>query len=174
MKVLFCHGLESEPHGSKYKALRNAGFDVDAPDFRGKNLAERVDILTPFLEDGMLVVGSSYGGLTAVLAAMQTSCQLLGMVLCAPALERKESPNLSPDELQVTAPTIIVHGTQDDVVPVEVSRRFAQKSGATLIETMDGHRLHDSIDQIVQAVNSLANNLEAAEHAACQLFDDEA
>jgi pimeloyl-ACP methyl ester carboxylesterase len=89
-------------------------------------------------------------------------------------LERKEPPNLSPDELQVTAPTIIVHGTQDYVVPVEVSRRFAQKSGVSLIETPDGHRLHDSLGQIVQAVNSLANNLEAAEHAACQLFDDEA
>lgn len=174
MKVLFCHGLESEPHGSKYQALRNAGFNVDAPDFRGKNLAERVAILKPLLEDDLLVVGSSYGGITAVLAAMQTSCRLRGLVLCAPALERKEPPNLSPDELQVTAPTIIVHGTQDYVVPVEVSRRFAQKSGVSLIETPDGHRLHDSLGQIVQAVNSLANNLEAAEHAACQLFDDEA
>jgi len=173
MKILFCHGLESGPNGSKYQALVAAGFDVVAPDFREKCLAERVSILTPLLEDGMIVVGSSYGGLTAVLAAMRASCQLRGMVLCAPALERQEAPNLCPGELRATAPTVIVHGTQDDIVPIDGSRRFAQISGATLIETDDGHRLSNSTEQIVQAVNSLANNLDAAEHAACQLFDDE-
>ena len=43
--IIFAHGLEGSPNGSKIRALRNAGFDVVAPDFQGMVLAERVDLL---------------------------------------------------------------------------------------------------------------------------------
>ena len=51
-------------------------------------------------------------------------------------------------------PTIVIHGKLDDVVPVEVSRRYCA-FGATLIETDDDHRLVQSLDQIVRAVAQL-------------------
>ena len=37
--IIFAHGLEGSPNGSKIRALRNAGFDVVAPDFQ-KMVAE--------------------------------------------------------------------------------------------------------------------------------------
>ena len=42
--IIFAHGLEGSPNGSKIRALRGAGFDVIAPDFK-EWLAERVDLL---------------------------------------------------------------------------------------------------------------------------------
>ena len=43
--IIFAHGLEGSPNGSKIRSLRDAGFEVVAPDFQGMNLAERVDLL---------------------------------------------------------------------------------------------------------------------------------
>ena len=50
----------------------------------------------------------------------------------------------------VTVPTLIVHGTRDDVVPIDHARRFAAgKSNVTMIEVDDGHELVASIPRIL-------------------------
>jgi pimeloyl-ACP methyl ester carboxylesterase len=57
---------------------------------------------------------------------------------------RRHSP--FPD---VRCPTRIVHGTRDDVVPVELSRRFAAgRDHVELVEVDDGHRLEQSLEQV--------------------------
>ncbi|MBU49822.1 MAG: hypothetical protein CL920_14105, partial [Deltaproteobacteria bacterium] len=97
-EVVFCHGLESAPHGRKYQALKEAGVDVVAPDFQGMDLNQRVEKLVTFLDELdvlPVLVGSSYGGITAVLAAQLLDARgktVPAMVLCAPALGRKEPP----------------------------------------------------------------------------------
>lgn len=121
-------------------------------------LKERVEVVAPLLKEFRpYVVGSSYGGITTVLAAMAAGVTLPGIVLCAPALERAEEPNTSPETLALVGPTVIIHGTEDDVIPIEVSRRYAARTGATLIEVKDGHRLEASRDLILEAVRSLAH-----------------
>ena len=154
--VLFCHGLESTPTGSKFKALEAAGFDVLAPDCRGMDLKERILVVTELLRKHRpFVVGSSYGGITAVLAAKRAGVSLPGMVLCAPALELDEAPNDSPHELKALCPTTIVHGISDEVIPVEVSRRFAKRTGAKLVEVDDDHRLDKSCGAMVAELLAL-------------------
>ncbi|HEY0132635.1 MAG TPA: hypothetical protein VGB85_01110, partial [Nannocystis sp.] len=61
MTVIFCHGLESSPHGRKYQALVEAGLDVISPDFQGQDLAARVATLEPVLRGAVdpVLVGSS-------------------------------------------------------------------------------------------------------------------
>lgn len=121
------------------------------------NLQARVDKLTPLLRgaDAPLVVGSSYGGITALCSAIlhtEVGGSLTGLVLCAPALARAEPP-ATDMELYAPVRTVIIHGTGDDVVPIEVSRRFAAgESNVELIEVDDGHRLAGSRDLIVDAV----------------------
>ena len=70
-KVVFCHGLETGPVGTKSIALRKAGFDLTTPDFRGMDLAQRVEKLESVLERlcNPIVVGSSCGGIAALCAA---------------------------------------------------------------------------------------------------------
>jgi pimeloyl-ACP methyl ester carboxylesterase len=54
-----------------------------------------------------------------------------------------------PAEPPCEQPTLIYHGVQDDVVPVDFSRRFvASHANAQLVEVASGHELTDVMDEI--------------------------
>lgn len=161
--VLFLHGLESGPEGHKASAMREAGMPVVAPDHRGMNLSERVRQTRWVLaaHRSSLLVGSSYGGLAATyLAAVQPE-RFFGLVLAAPALIRSEPPVDDPAELAIpeTLPTIILHGRMDTLIPIEVSRQLAERSGphVQLWELDDDHQLRGSTDRLLEAVRTLWN-----------------
>ena len=159
MTVIFCHGLESSPHGRKYQALVAAGLDVRSPDFQGQALAARVATLLPVLRehDDAVVVGSSYGGITALCAAIahvEAGGRVRALILCAPALGRHEPP-ADTMRLYPPAPTTILHGRGDTVVPARVSERFAaDHPQVRLILLDDEHTLTASIPAIVAAVQA--------------------
>ena len=123
------------------------------------DLAARVARLEPILgaaAEPPVVVGSSYGGITAVCAALRSGAPLAGLVLCAPALARAEPPADSMD-LSAPCPTIVIHGTRDQVIPIQVSRDFAAGDDrVTLNEVDDDHSLAGSLDLIVRATRSFA------------------
>lgn len=160
--VVFCHGLESNPHGTKVQALRGAGFDVVAPDFQGQDLAARVATLGPVLRatDDVVLVGSSYGGITALIGAIrhvEAGGRVHGLVLCAPALGHVEPP-ADAMRLYPPAPTILIHGRMDDVVPARVSEDFAAAfPDVRLVLVDDEHRLKASIDVILAATRSFVD-----------------
>jgi pimeloyl-ACP methyl ester carboxylesterase len=53
------------------------------------------------------------------------------------------------DEPDFRQPALILHGTHDPVVPVEVSQRFAQRhSNVDLCLVESGHELTDALDRI--------------------------
>lgn len=161
--LLFAHGLESAPIGRKSQALIDAGYPVTAPDCRNKDLAARVQILIAAIEAAEappLLVGSSFGGIAGLVAALvvhERGIVLPGIVLCAPALM------LPPPEGTVTklgrpAPTIVIHGTRDDVINIDVSRRYAKEHGAELREVDDDHSLGGvGLAAILAAVAELAS-----------------
>lgn len=104
-----------------------------------------------------MVVGSSYGGITAVCAALRSGAPLAGLVLCAPALARAEPPTDSM-ALRAPCPTIVIHGTRDEVIPIQVSRDFAAGDDrVTLIEVDDDHSLAGSLELIVRATRSFVD-----------------
>jgi pimeloyl-ACP methyl ester carboxylesterase len=50
-------------------------------------------------------------------------------------------------------PAVIIHGTQDDIVPIESSRKVSTSNPTVeLIEVEDGHRLAESMHFIPLAV----------------------
>lgn len=59
-----------------------------------------------------------------------------GLVLKAEALG-PEDPDHMEIVSSITVPTLVVHGTDDRLIPVEVSRQFADLTGASLL-TMEG------------------------------------
>ncbi|HUH02563.1 MAG TPA: alpha/beta hydrolase [Kofleriaceae bacterium] len=167
MDLFFCHGLETGPHGRKYQALAAADLNPIAPDFQGMALAARVAVLRPLLaaSPDAVVVGSSYGGITALCAAIQVvnaGGSIGGLVLCAPALGRNEPP---ADQLvlRAPAPTTIIHGLRDQIVPVAVSRDFARANPTVrLIEVDDEHRLVEALPLIVDATRAMIATAAAA------------
>jgi len=164
--LLWAHGLEGKPHGHKVASLWGAGLIVLAPDFQELALAQRVELLTRVTgdlvrkcEQRLVLAGSSYGGLAAALLAAQHPERLKGLLLLAPALGFDESPNDDPQALIAPpeVPTIIIHGTDDVVVPLADSRDYAARSGdhVELREVDDDHMLHNSIPAIVAAAREL-------------------
>jgi len=161
LPIVFAHGLEGAPQGTKIAALRAAGLDIIAPDGRGLVLADRIHLLEAATRSGPVVLGgSSYGGLAAAWLAAQFPERFHALLLCAPALHWTEDPVEDPEAL--CAPpgltTHILHGIRDDVVPLAASERYQARSGShvTLEAVEDGHRLADSIDRLVAIARQLA------------------
>ncbi|MGH1342962.1 MAG: alpha/beta hydrolase [Nannocystales bacterium] len=160
MDVLFCHGLESAPHGAKYHALADAGLQVLAPDCRGKELGERISVLAAAIGEHRprVVVGSSYGGIAGLLAALvareQGHGSIEGLLMCAPALALPNPPGLAVAR-ECPAPTVIIHAPADAICPFSASESFAEEHGAQLIAVEDDHRLSASLPRIVDEANRL-------------------
>ena len=152
MKILFSHGKESGPWGSKIKHLASVaegyGCDVDSLDYRAiKDPDLRVEHLIAALQgpgEDIVLVGSSMGGYVSLLASEQFAAK--GIFLLAPALYmpgygRQDYPTCS-------CHMEIVHGWSDEVIPFQNSIRFAQKRNAVLHLIPGDHRLNSSIETV--------------------------
>lgn len=149
--VLFSHGQESGPWGTKITVLaqdaRDAGFEADSIDYRGMpDPADRAAKLVARMRDSseeILLVGSSMGGYVAVAAAQQRPAA--GLFLMAPALAVPGWPKLGES---VSAPAFIVHGWQDEIVPIAWSIDFARANNARLHLLRAGHSLTEALEEI--------------------------
>ena len=149
--VIFSHGQESGPWGTKIRAMaelvRGMGCDADSVDYQGiADPTERVQKLTAEcsgIDDTLVLVGSSMGGHVATAAAAKLGAA--GLFVLAPAYYMPGYEDLTPTP---DLPIAIVHGWRDDVVPVKNSIRFAQACNAEL-HVLDGdHRLTENIGEI--------------------------
>jgi len=159
MQLVFLHGLESGPHGAKYQALKKHFGSIVSPDCSGiTDPQQRLAIILDRLaaEPGpLLLIGSSMGGLMALLLQRQIPQQVAGMLLCAPALQRPAGTGLNTEGLP---PSLIIHGRRDTVVPIEASRNF----GLPLLEVDDDHSLRASLPLIIAETERLKQTLEQA------------
>ena len=150
--VVFSHGQESGPWGTKIRAMaelvRGMGCEADSIDYQGiADPTERVAKLVAEcggIDDTLILVGSSMGGHVATAAAEQVGAA--GLFVIAPAYYMEGYEELTPPPPSI--PTCIVHGWRDDVVPVDNSIRFARGCNAEL-HLIDGdHRLTDNIVEV--------------------------
>ncbi|NJR43547.1 MAG: hypothetical protein HC767_13750 [Akkermansiaceae bacterium] len=64
---------------------------------------------------------------------------------------------LLPQEsvLQGEVPTLVLHGRQDEVIPIQASRNFAQsRAGVKLVELESDHALTDVQEQLWQEIQA--------------------
>lgn len=148
--VVFAHGMESGPWGTKIDALAKvattAGWAVDSRDYRStKDPDERVRMLlaNPPQADKLVLVGSSMGGYVSAMA-----CEALrpdGLLLIAPALYFQD---YDAEPTGIPSLCSVVHGWHDDIVPPERALRFANTHKAEL-HMLDGdHRLVEQISEL--------------------------
>ncbi len=150
--VIFSHGQESGPWGTKIRAMSNLvkglGCASESVDYQGiADPSERVEkLLTECgaINDALVLVGSSMGGHVATAAA--TRLHAVGLFVLAPAYFVPGYEELTPTPPDM--PICIVHGWNDDVVPVENSIRFAAACNAELHLLNGDHRLTANIDEI--------------------------
>ena len=196
MRVLFAHGFEGSPNGSKPTYMKEAlGWEVTAPKMSelGWSIANQTEVLTRLIDENEfdIVIGSSMGGLAAANASSMRPDEDFVLILMAPAFglaenwegmedtgrnawkttgERRytgfELDIMLPWEFMEAAekmswpiplhPTAIMHGKNDEVVPISFSRKVEKEcSNVTLHEFDDTHRLKDSMRFISEISDSL-------------------
>ncbi len=147
--LLFIHGQAGSGQGFKATYLRGLFPDLLAPDFPGDFWA-RMALLEALLADanGWTLIGSSMGGLMAAVFACQHPGQVERLVLLAPALPYID---LAQHPLPPTAvPVTVVHGAQDDIVPIDRTRSVAEQIFTNLtFMTFDAtHDLNPIVPQL--------------------------
>lgn len=145
-RLIFIHGLEGSSQGVKATLLRSLFPGILTPDFRG-SLAERMSALQKILGDisGWRIVGSSFGGLMAALYACQHPHQVERLVLLAPALVWPDFANNPQGPVDVAV--VLYHGTQDELLPLDMVRKLAELAFANLDfrEVDDDHGLYKTV-----------------------------
>lgn len=149
-KIIYLHGLESSSQSGKARQFAEILPGMVTPDFTG-SFEERMKQLKPILgrKKNWVIIGSSFGGLMGTVFTCEHPTQVQKLILLAPALLRDHFGaylNLEP----VSVPTVIVHGTADDVVALEPVREIAEKLFTNLkyITVDDGHRLQKAFGEL--------------------------
>ena len=149
-KLIYLHGLESDSKSGKARQFREWYPGMLTPDFKG-SFEERMIQLHPILEgdSGWTIIGSSYGGLMGTVFTCTNPTKVRKLILLAPALLR-DAFGVYLDLQPVSVSTVVIHGTQDDVVPLESAREVAESLFTNLdyIVVDDSHRLHNTIQQL--------------------------
>ncbi len=149
-RLIYLHGLESTSQSGKARQFAAKFPGMITPDFTG-SFDERMAQLQPILGDqtGWTIIGSSFGGLMGGVFTLEHPTQVRKLILLAPALMLPPFAS-HPDLQPVSVSTVIVHGTEDDVVPLEPVRKLAEKvfTNLTYILVDDGHRLQKAFEEL--------------------------
>jgi fermentation-respiration switch protein FrsA (DUF1100 family) len=154
IKIYFSHGKKGTPNGHKIASLmaianrhgcETQSIDYTAtlnPDLRAEQLLNILTSEQP--NQDLIYVGSSMGAYVSLLASLQFPS--IGMFLMSPALyfqgyKVQNFPQTFPD-------VEIIHGWQDEVIPVANCIKFAQEHQYYLHLVNDGHQLAHSMDKI--------------------------
>lgn len=140
---MFIHGLESTNRGTKAVFFRENFPGMTTPHFTGP-LDDRMEKLKAILSDqqGITLVGSSFGGLMASMFALESEGRMKRLILLAPAINLM--PFMPPNEWKTGVPTWIYHGTQDEVIEIGAVQRVAEVlfSNLRFHAVDDDHFLH--------------------------------
>lgn len=159
--VCFAHGKESGPWGTKITRLAEVakaqGFTAISPDYsHTHDPHERVGQLLDLAPSArtLVLVGSSMGGYVSAMACAKL--QPKALFLMAPALY---FPGWEEEPMGCPSNCVVVHGWNDDVVPVERSIQFARTRRATLHLLNSGHTLTDQLPSLELAFEQLITSL---------------
>ncbi len=166
--AVLSHGLESSPEATKVSALAEVaarrGWETLRPDYRdldamgpeqaGPPRLQRLLSLLP--EDRPLLLGgSSFGAFISGRASLQR--HLCGLFLIA------TPPGLPGDATHFVMakgmPTMLVHGWQDELCPVEQAIGIAAEYAADLLVLPGDHRLSVYVTRIAEAFDGFLRTL---------------
>ena len=164
--IVFSHGQDGEPWGTKIVAMaevaRRHGLTPESVDYR--NMPDPVARVAKLLEfcktlpGELLLVGSSLGA--HVCTTVSTQVQTRGLFLLAPAFFIPGYEQYTP--APPACPVEIVHGWNDDIVPVENSIRYGRQYKSTLHILDSDHRLAANLNDVCALFDRFLQRLTTA------------
>jgi pimeloyl-ACP methyl ester carboxylesterase len=149
-RIIYLHGSDSSSQSGKARQFAERFPGMVTPDFTG-DFDERMAQLKTILgrKKGWTIIGSSLGGLMGTVFTCQKPTQVRKLILLAPALMKDPFGSYLNLEA-VSVPTTVIHGTADDVVPLDEAREYAEKLFTNLkyIVVDDGHRLQEAFKEL--------------------------
>lgn len=154
--LFLSHGLESGPQSTKVQALKRVaerfpGIRAEAIDHRP---AREPEVRLQQMREAMaragavpertILAGSSLGGWVCAQTSAETP--VLGCFLMAPALALPRYPQSRP--LIQARHVQIIHGWQDEVIPVQPVLDLARAQQLPVLVLPDGHRLQAHVSRI--------------------------
>jgi surfactin synthase thioesterase subunit len=152
--VIFAHGRESGPWGTKIRALARAAerlgcrvvsrddSDSHDPELR---VARLIDETRPVIGP-VVLVGSSMGGYVAAVASQVV--RPVGLFMMAPAVGLPGYAVQRPKP--VCRELTVVHGWDDNIVPLDAVLDFARTHQAMLHLVPAGHALLEQVDWLTR------------------------
>lgn len=164
--VVFSHGKETGPNGRKISQLREiaeqAGARTMSVDYtQTMRPEERVHILLSTAlpaHDHLILVGSSMGGYVSTRASKQL--KPAGLVLMAPAFGMADYP--VPYPTPHASDVAVVHGWQDEVIPVNHVIEWAKEHQIRLQLVSDDHSLHQEVGTVGRFLVEMISKLKAS------------
>ncbi len=154
--VIFSHGKESGPYGSKIKHLIGIAeknkLNTSSVDYR--DLVNPEDRISRLIEESkkyeeVILVGSSMGGYVSLVAS--ETINPLGLFLLAPAVYIPGYQH--QDYFPKAKESHIVFGHNDEVIPVENGIKFALNHKIPMTLIPSDHRLNADIEYIGEIFN---------------------
>ncbi len=152
--VILSHGLESGPQATKVSALAKVAERLDwasvRPDYRSIDAladARAIDsriqhAIAQTPERGRIVfAGSSMGAFVSGFASLARSCE--GLFLLALPVHIGGYPKRFT---AARVPTVLIHGWDDEICPVESTIAFARERRDSLHLVADDHRLGKHVE----------------------------
>lgn len=155
LRVLFLHGKEGTPEGTKPTFLRDNGHYVIAPvlpkDDWELSKKRALDCLHAFKPH--VVVGSSRGG--AVACAIDTG--YVPKILIAPAWTHFNDGH----QPLVDDTTTVLHCPKDDLVKFDDTLELVMKFGVKVLACGEGHRMSDpeALEKLLHTVEQVLYNV---------------
>lgn len=170
---ILSHGFESGPDATKVTALAEVagrlGWTHERPDYTDLDarreagelgdvparLQRLLALARVAAERGPLVLaGSSLGSYISARASLEVPVR--GLFLLAPPLAMGPLPAL---DAAAGVPISVLHGWDDELIPVQDVVDWARARQARLLLVADGHRLSDNVETSAAAFAELLRSL---------------
>ncbi|MEM9245421.1 MAG: YqiA/YcfP family alpha/beta fold hydrolase, partial [Cyanobacteria bacterium P01_F01_bin.153] len=163
MRYLYLHGFASSPKSKKVQYLRNCIADrnvtLETPDlnqggFESLTLTRQLEQVTELIgDDHAVLIGSSFGGLTAAYLGDRLGDQIAHLILLAPAFgfPQRWRDNLSPEkqrQWESTGKMLVYHYGEERECPLnygfwEDAQRYDWTQISNRVSTQIFHGIHD-------------------------------
>ncbi|MFH2133233.1 MAG: YqiA/YcfP family alpha/beta fold hydrolase [bacterium] len=165
-KLVFLHGMESSPLGTKSQFIKKHYPECLIPELM-PDIHKRMTVIEELIKKPVFLVGSSLGGLSALLFAMSHPEMVRGMILIAPAVGFFDQTVFNDNDKKVIRQTYIpagipcsvMIGKKDTVIPESdiktMIERSPDKDQIKVFRLDDDHTLNQSLDLLLSQIRAL-------------------